>query len=106
MGSILISNTILYCLTDNTSTPQVVWSYEDVFGNNIVLSGTTDASTGISTLSITTNVPGYYSCEVSLEGGMSMTYTVEMMDVSQYVCKFSQICYKYNLNLDSPISNT
>ena len=61
-----------------------MWSYEDVSGNITNLSGTTDASTGISTLSVTTDVPGYYTCDVSLEEGMEKTYTVEMMDVSQY----------------------
>ena len=30
------------------------------------LSAMTDASTGVSTLSVTTDVPGYYSCKVSL----------------------------------------
>ena len=60
-----------------------MWSYEDVFGNINALSGTTDASTRISTLSVTTDVPGYYSCEFSLDGGMNKIYTVEMMDVSK-----------------------
>ena len=82
--SILIYNTILYCLTDNRNASGVVWSYEDVSGNLSVLSGTTEASTGISTLSVTTDVPGYYSCEVSLEGGMKRTYTIEIIDISLY----------------------
>ena len=61
-------------------------------GNTTILSSTADASTGISTLSVTTDVAGYYSCEVSLEGGMSRTYTVEMMDVSQYTGNCSYSC--------------
>ena len=93
MDSILISNTIIYCLSLSRNTPQVVWSYEDESGNSNVLYVTTDTSTGISTLSITTDVPGYYSCEVSIERGTKRTYTVEMMDVSQYTCKY---CY-YNI---------
>ena len=83
-NSILISNTTLYCITDSRNTPEVEWSYEDVFGNITDLSATTDASTGVSTLSVTTDVPGYYSCKVSLEGGTNRTYTVEMRDISQY----------------------
>ena len=61
-----------------------MWSYEDASGNRNVLSGTTDASTGISTLSVSTDVPGYYSCDVSKEGGMKMIYTVEILDLSLY----------------------
>ena len=82
--SILISNATLYCLTSSRNATEVLWSYEDASGNREVLSGTTDASTGISTLSVNTHTPGYYSCEVSLEGGMNKAYTVEMMDISQY----------------------
>ena len=82
--SILIFNTILYCLTDNRNASGVVWSYEDVSGNLSVLSGSIDTSTGISTLSVTTDIPGYYSCEVSLEGGMKRTYAIEMIDISLY----------------------
>ena len=83
-NSILISNTTLYCLTDSINSPEESWSYDDVSGNRNAISGTNDASTGVSTLSVTTNAPGYYSCEVSLQGGMSKIYTVEMKDVSQY----------------------
>ena len=83
-NSILTSNTTLYCITDSSNTPEVEWRYEDVFGNRTDLSATTDVSTGVSTLSVTTDVPGYYSCKVFLEGGMNKTYTVEMMDISQY----------------------
>ena len=61
-----------------------MWSYEDASGNRSVLSGTTDAGTGISTVSVSTDIPGYYSCNVSKEGGMKMIYTVEMLDLSLY----------------------
>ena len=83
-NSILISNTTLYCITDSNNTPEVGWSYEDISGNRTDLSATTDPSTGVSTLSVTTDVPGYYSCKVFLEGGTNRTYTVETMDISQY----------------------
>ena len=82
--SILTSDTTLYCLTDSINGTVVVWSYEDASGIRNVLSGTTDASTGISTLSVSTDVPGYYSCDVSKEGGVKMIYTVEILDVSLY----------------------
>ena len=83
-NSILISNTTLYWITDSSNTPEVEWSYEDVSGNRTDLSATSNASTGASSMYVTTDVPGYYSCKVSLEGGMNKTYTVEMMDISQY----------------------
>ena len=91
-NSILTSNTTLYCITDSINTPEVEWSYEDVSGNRTDLSATTDASTGVSTLFVTTDVPGYYSCKVSLEGGTNRAYTVEMMDISQYT---GISCYLY-----------
>ena len=94
-NSILTSNTTLYCITDSSNTPEVEWSYEDVSGTRTDLSATTDASTGVSTLSVTTEVPGYYSCKVSLEGGTNRTYTVEMMDISQYTCTS---CYMFYMN--------
>ena len=83
-NSIIISNTTLYCITDSSNTPEVEWSYEDVSGNRTDLSATTNASIGVSTLSVIIDVPGYYSCKVSLEGGTNKTYTVEMKGISQY----------------------
>ena len=98
-NSILISNTTLYCITDSSNTPEVEWSYKDVSGNSNDLSAMTDASTGVSILSVTTDVPGYYSCKVSL-GGTNKTYTVEMMDISQYTGTSCYLFYtNYNNNM-------
>ena len=94
-NSILISNTTLYCITDSSNTSEVEWSYEDVSGNSTDLSATTVVSTGVSTLSVTTDVPGYYSCKVFLEGGTNRNYTVEMMDISQYT---GISCYLFYMN--------
>ena len=73
------------------------WNYEDVSGIRTDLSAMTDASTGVSTLYVTTDVPGYYSCKVFLEGGTNRTYTVEMMDISQYTGTSNYLFYtNYN----------
>ena len=77
------------------------WSYEDVSGNRTELSAMTDASTGVSSLSVTTDVPGYYSCKVSLEGGTNRTYTVEMMDISQYT---GISCHLFYMNFTNSIT--
>ena len=99
-NSILISNTTLYCITDSSNRPEVEWSYEDVSGNRTDLSATTDASTGVSSMSVTTDVPGYYSCKVPLQGGTIKTYTVEMMDISQYTGTSCYLFYtNYNNNM-------
>ena len=100
-NSILISNTTLYCITDSSITPEVEWSYEDVSGNRTELSAMTDASTGVSSLSVTTDVPGYYSCRVSLEGGTIRTDTVEMMDISQYT---GISCHLFYMNFTNSIT--
>ena len=83
-NSILFANTILYCLTENLDTPIVTWNYEDLTGTQTILTSTTDASTGISTLSVISDNPGFYSCQVTQDGGMNKIYTVEMLDMLHY----------------------
>ena len=58
------------------NTTQVMWSYVDLVGFGTNLTTTTNASTGVSTLQVYTSQPGYYSCEVTEDGGMSRVYTV------------------------------
>ena len=74
-NTVLISDTTLYCVTENKNTPEVMWSYVDLAGTSTDLTSTTDASTGVSTIQVSTTQPGYYSCEVTENGGGSRTYT-------------------------------
>ena len=75
-----MSNTTLYCITENKNTPQVIWSYVDVDGIRTDLISTTNSSTGISTIQAYTTQPGYYSCEVSHNGGDSRIYTALVIE--------------------------
>ncbi|KAI6647376.1 hypothetical protein LOD99_12372 [Oopsacas minuta] len=81
-NTILTSNTTLYCVTENMNTPEVMWSYVDLFGISTDLTSTTDPNTGISTIQVYTNQPGSYSCEVTESGGMSRTYTAVIFDAN------------------------
>ena len=79
-NTVLTSDTTLYCVTENKNTPEVMWSYVDVAGTSTDLTSTTDASTGVSTIQVSTTQPGYYSCEVTENGGSSRMYTAVMTD--------------------------
>ena len=90
-NTVLTSNTSLYCVTENKGTPQVVWSYLNRDGIKTDLPSTTDASTGVSTIQAYTTQLGYYTCEVSQNGGMNIgTYTAVMagIRISTFVCFF------------------
>ena len=56
-NTVLISDTTLYCVTENKNNPQVKWSYVDLAGIRTVLASTTDASTGVSTIQVYTSQP-------------------------------------------------
>ena len=81
-NTILISNTTLYCITENENTPQVMWSYVDLAGTSTDVTSTTNASTGVSTIEVYTTQPGYYSCAVTENGGSNRTYTAVMTDTN------------------------
>ena len=76
-NSFVNRDTILYCMTEKGT--QVTWSYEDIYGYTTVCPATTDATTGVSTLTVTNNQIGYYKCEVSQNGGDTRTYTTMML---------------------------
>ena len=81
----MTSNTTLYCVTENKDTPQVLWSYVDLSDVRTNLTTTTDASSGVSVIQVYTTQPGYYTCEVSQNGGMNtITYTAVMTDTDIY----------------------
>ena len=48
-------------------------------------------TTGISTLYVYSNNPGYYSCEVTTEEGTVVTHTVRMLDTTLYTGKIIYI---------------
>ena len=81
-NTVLISDTTLYCVTENKNTPQVMWTHVDLAGVSTGVTSTTDASTGVSILQVYTTQPGYYSCEVTENGGSSRTYTAVMTDTN------------------------
>ena len=84
-NTVLSSDTTLYCVTENKDTPQVTWSYLNLDGIRTNLTSTTDTSTGVSIIQVSTTQPGYYTCEVSQNGGMNtVTYTAVMRDTSIY----------------------
>ena len=81
---IFSQNTTLYCITEN-STP---WSYVDLTGIRTVLNTTViNAAIGLTTLSVTTDNPGYYSCQVIQSGGLDETYTVGIFNNPSFTCK-------------------
>ena len=80
----LTSDTTLYCVTENKNTPQVKWSYVDLAGIKSNVPSTTDASTGVSSIQVITSEPGYYTCEVTENGGSSNTYTAVMTESNNY----------------------
>ena len=84
-NTILISNTTLYCVTENENTPQMKWSYVDLAGTRTDLASTTNASTGVSTIQIYTTQPGYYSCALTENGGIFRAYTVGILITDMYI---------------------
>ena len=56
----------------------------DLAGTRSDLTSTTDATTGVSILHVYTTQPGYYTCEVSENGGSSRTYTVGLLNTDSY----------------------
>ena len=63
----------------------MLWSYVDLSDVRTNLTTTTDASSGVSVIQVYTTQPGYYTCEVSQNGGMNtVTYTAVMTDTDIY----------------------
>ena len=83
-NAILHEDTTLYCITENMNTPHVTWSYADLAGgSSSVLNSTTDVTTGVSSLSVTTDKPGYYSCQVT-RNGSNVNYTAVVLQTTSY----------------------
>ena len=91
----LTSNTTLYCVTENKDTPQVKWSYLDLDGIRSDLTSTTDANTGVNNIQVFTTEPGYYTCEVTEDGGISKMYTVGILNTELYTGELKIFKYLY-----------
>ena len=87
-NQILSQDTTLYCITE-TSNP---WSYVDLAGNRTALNATVNVTTGISTLPVTTDEPGYYSCQV-IRGSSNVTYNVGIFDFTNYTGIISDLLF-------------
>ena len=85
-NSFLYKDTTLYCLTENKNTPQVTWYFKDLYGVATTLYAETDATTGLSTLFVSSEEAGFYSCELSQNGGIAKTYTAVMLDDDRGNC--------------------
>ena len=84
-SSILITNTTLYCVAEDTLSPEVVWSYTDSSDVTTILPAVSnDVTTGISTLNVYSNNPGYYSCEVITNTGIVRIHRVRILDTTLY----------------------
>ena len=87
-SSILTTNTTLYCVAEDITSPQVVWSYTDSSDATTILPAVSnDVTTGISTLNVYSNNPGYYSCEVITYTGIVRIHRVRMLDTTLYTGK-------------------
>ena len=91
-NTVLIADTTLYCVTENKNTPQVMWTHVDLAGVRTDVTSTTDASTGVSTIQVYTTQPGYYSCEVTENGGNTEIHTVGVLESNIYSSIF-QLLY-------------
>ena len=78
-NQIQFKSTTLYCISE-TNLP---WSYVDLSGNRTVLNTTVDVNTSISTLSVTTDNPGYYSCQAII-ANVSETFNIGILDLTNY----------------------
>ena len=94
--TILYQDTTLFCITENKNTPHVIWSYVDLDGSKSILSSTTDVTTGVSVLTVTTDKPGYYSCQVTRDNGVNiMIYSITLFHPSLSGINKSQFTQKY-----------
>ena len=60
------------------------WSYVDLAGMRSDVPSTTDLSTGVSIIQVLTSEPGYYTCEVTDNGGSNRMYTVGILNTELY----------------------
>lgn len=89
-NSIITKDTTLYCVAEDKTSPQIIWTYTNSSGTSSNITATSnDATTGISTLYVYSNKPGYYSCEVITEVGTVKMHTVKVLDTALYTGKLS-----------------
>ena len=88
-NQIQFRSTTLYCITE-TDLP---WSYVDLAGNETVLNTTVNVTTSISTLSVTTDNPGYYSCQAII-ASVSEIFDIGILDLTNY----TGLCISYDIH--------
>ena len=99
-SSILITDATLYCVAEDTSSPEVVWSYTDSSDVTTILPAVSnDVTIGISTLNVYSNNPGYYSCEVITNTGIVRIHKVRMLDTTLYTGELITCLMTYTLIL-------
>ena len=87
-NTVLITDTTLYCVAEDKMSPQIIWTYTNPSGTTTSITATSnDVTTGISTLYVYSNKPGYYNCEVTTEEGTVRTHTVRLLDTTLYTGK-------------------
>ena len=67
-NTILRKNTTLLCITEQFNLQPVQWKYESLNGVSTDLPSTTDVR-GFSTINVTLDQPGIYSCNVTQDAG-------------------------------------
>ena len=85
---IISQDTNLYCITYNNHP----WSKVDLAGVTTALNTTVNVTTRINSLQVTTETPGYYSCQVALEG-ITDTYNVGIFNFTDYTGKLEFIYF-------------
>ena len=77
-NTILRNNTTLLCITEQFNLQPVQWKYESLNGVSTDLASTTDMR-GFSTINVTLDQPGIYSCNVSQDAGdITLVYTATL----------------------------
>ena len=95
----LTSDSTLYCVTVNKDT--VKWSYVDLADIRSTLTSSTDAITGVSNIQVLTTEPGFYTCEVIVNGRCNAMYTVGILNTELYTGIW--IYFKYHYTVDPAI---
>ena len=79
-NTILRKNTTLLCITEQFNLQEIQWKYESLNGVITDPPSTTDMRE-FSTINVTLDQPGIYSCSVSQDGGLvTKVYTAILED--------------------------
>ena len=94
-NNIFYTDTTLVCVTSDTSVVPV-WSYRETQqGNDSTPTGVWDATTGISTLDISTSQQGYYTCTM-MGSPVYNVATFNLLYTQSELIGFASIVQRYN----------